>query len=130
VTWLGPLADVVPLWQAADLALVPSLAAEAFGLAAAEAMACATPALCSAVGGLPELVGELGETLLVAPDDPDALARGIARLLQWRRTDPSLGSRARERITGRFSLERMVSDTEEVLSRSARGAPPTSRARR
>lgn len=130
VTWLGPLADVAPLWQAADLALVPSLAAEAFGLAAAEAMACGTPALCSAVGGLPEVVGELGETLLVAPDDPDALARRIAHLLHWRRTDPWLGSRCRERVTSRFSLERMVLETEEALARSARGTPPTSRARR
>lgn len=120
VTWLGPVPDSAPLFQAADLALVPSLAAEAFGLAAAEAMACATPAICSAVGGLPEVVGELGETLLVPPDDPGALAGRIASLLDWRTNDPSLGSRCRERIASRFSLERMVSETEEALALLAR----------
>lgn len=124
VRWLGPLPDAAPLWQAADLALVPSVAAEAFGLAAAEAMACATPAICSSVGGLPEVVGELGEMLLVPPDDPGALARRIASLLDWRTSDPSLGVRCRDTIASRFSLERMVSATEEALAPLAGGRRP------
>jgi glycosyltransferase involved in cell wall biosynthesis len=59
------------LRQRAALAIVPSRAAETFGLAAAEAMAAGVPVVAAAVGALPELVDPDG---LVAPGDPDALA--------------------------------------------------------
>jgi glycosyltransferase involved in cell wall biosynthesis len=59
------------LRERAALALVPSLAAETFGLAAAEAMAAGVPVVANAVGALPELVDADG---LVTPGDPDALA--------------------------------------------------------
>jgi glycosyltransferase involved in cell wall biosynthesis len=64
------------LRERAALALVPSLAAETFGLAAAEAMAAGVPVVASAVGALPELVDADG---LVAPGDADALAAGARR---------------------------------------------------
>jgi glycosyltransferase involved in cell wall biosynthesis len=60
----------------AALALVPSRAAETFGLAAAEAMAAGVPVLASRVGALPELVPE---DALLAPGDADALAEEIPR---------------------------------------------------
>jgi glycosyltransferase involved in cell wall biosynthesis len=55
-------------------------------------------------GALPEVVGTDGETgLLVAPNDPGALAAGIARVLD----DPELGARlgaaGRERVLARFT---------------------------
>jgi glycosyltransferase involved in cell wall biosynthesis len=63
--------ELADLRARAALALVPSRAAETFGLAAAEAMAAGVPVVASAAGALPELVGSDG---LVAPDDADALA--------------------------------------------------------
>jgi glycosyltransferase involved in cell wall biosynthesis len=59
----------------AALAIVPSRAAETFGLAAAEAMAAGVPVVASATGALPELVGDAG---LVDPGDPGALAAAAA----------------------------------------------------
>ena len=64
----GELAD---LRARAALAIVPSRAAETFGLAAAEAMAAGVPVVANAVGALAELVDPGG---LVAPGDVDALA--------------------------------------------------------
>ena len=64
----GELAD---LRAGAALALVPSRAAETFGLAAAEAMAAGLPVVATAAGALPELVDGAG---LVAPGDAGALA--------------------------------------------------------
>jgi len=61
----------------AAVALVPSLSAETFGLAAAEAMAAGVPVAASRVGALPELVPE---PWLAAPGDPFDLARAIRRL--------------------------------------------------
>jgi glycosyltransferase involved in cell wall biosynthesis len=63
--------ELADLRARAALALVPSRAAETFGLAAAEAMAAGVPVVASATGALPELVGGDG---LVAPGDADALA--------------------------------------------------------
>jgi glycosyltransferase involved in cell wall biosynthesis len=63
--------ELAELRAKAALAIVPSRAAETFGLAAAEAMAAGVPVVASAVGALPELVGP---DAVVAPGDPEALA--------------------------------------------------------
>jgi glycosyltransferase involved in cell wall biosynthesis len=63
--------ELAELRANAALAVVPSRAAETFGLAAAEAMAAGVPVVATAVGALPELVDP---EALVAPGDPAALA--------------------------------------------------------
>jgi glycosyltransferase involved in cell wall biosynthesis len=70
-------AELARLRAGAAIALVPSRAAETFGLAAAEAMAAGVPVAASRVGALPELVDERG---LVPPGDAAALAEAIGRL--------------------------------------------------
>ena len=77
------------LYGQAEVAVVPSLY-EGFSLPAIEAMACGVAVVATTGGALPEVVGVDGETgLLVAPDDPGALAGAIARLLD----DPALRAR-------------------------------------
>ena len=56
VRFLGPVQKVEDFLQVADLFLLPS-AAESFGLAAAESLACGTPVVASRVGGVPEMMG-------------------------------------------------------------------------
>jgi glycosyltransferase involved in cell wall biosynthesis len=63
--------ELADLRARAALAIVPSRAAETFGLAAAEAMADGIPVVATAVGALPELVGAGG---VVALGDAEALA--------------------------------------------------------
>ena len=75
----------------AVLALVPSLSAETFGMAAAEAMAAGVPVVASRIGALPELVEE---SALVEPGDVSALAAAIERL--W--GDTAVVERGRARI--------------------------------
>jgi len=64
-------AELAELRDRAALAMVPSRAAETFGLAAAEAMAAGVPVVATATGALPELVDPAG---LAPPGDVDALA--------------------------------------------------------
>jgi glycosyltransferase involved in cell wall biosynthesis len=73
VRFAGRVADdeLARLRATAALAVVPSRAAETFGLAAAEAMAAGLPVVAAATGALGELVDPAG---LVTPGDPAALA--------------------------------------------------------
>lgn len=77
---LGRLSDeqLVEAYRAADVAVVPSVSLEGFGLVVPEAAACGTPSIVSAVGGLPEVVAPLDRSLIVAPGDVTALGHRIA----------------------------------------------------
>jgi glycosyltransferase involved in cell wall biosynthesis len=70
--------ELAKLRRAAVIGVVPSLSAETFGLAAAEAMAAGLPVAASRVGALPELVPD---DWLVFPGDPEALADAIRRVV-------------------------------------------------
>ena len=66
------------LLRSADVLVVPSRWDEPSGLTAAEGLATGLPVIASRVGGLPDVVGAAG--ILVAPDDPVALADALASL--------------------------------------------------
>ncbi len=89
----------------AEVAVVPSLY-EGFSLPAIEAMACGVALVATTGGALPEVVGDDGETgLLVAPDDPGALAQAIGRVLDDAELRRKLGAAGRERVLGRFTWQ-------------------------
>jgi glycosyltransferase involved in cell wall biosynthesis len=83
--------ELASLRAGAAIAVVPSLAGETFGLAAAEAMAAGLPVAASRVGALPEL---LDADALAPPGDAAALAAAITRQL----ADAEAGERARARV--------------------------------
>ena len=85
-----------PPYEELAVLVVPSRA-EPFGTVAAEAAAAGVPVVASRVGGLPEVVAD-GETgVLVAPEDPAALADAVGALLDDPQRRRALGARARER---------------------------------
>lgn len=110
---------MVELYSRATLAVVPSLY-EGFGLPAGEAMACGAPVVATETGGLPEVVGDHG--VLVEPNDPNALAKGIARLLEDPEKRSELSRRGRDRITSTFSWSRAAGEVLETY-RNALGEP-------
>jgi glycosyltransferase involved in cell wall biosynthesis len=121
VDFLGHRDDVPTLLAEADLFVLPSRS-EAFPNAVVEAMAAGLPVVASGVGGLLELV-ESGRTgVLVAPDDPRALADAIEDLVNDPSRARSLGDAARRTIAEHYSFERMVHAFED-LYRSL--LPPT-----
>lgn len=65
--------EVLVRWyQAADLVVVPSTSLEGFGLVVLESLACGTPVLASAVGGMAEILPPLDPGLLLPPGDVHA----------------------------------------------------------
>ncbi len=71
----GRLSDeeLIEAYRCADVAAVPSVAVEGFGLVVLEAAACGTPSIVSDVGGLPEAAAALDPSLVVAAGDTEAL---------------------------------------------------------
>jgi glycosyltransferase involved in cell wall biosynthesis len=84
VVFAGPVANAAlgPYYSAADVHSLPSYA-EGLPSVVLESLACGTPSVSAAVGGIPEVLGG-GAGLLVPPRDEGALAGAIADVLQGR----------------------------------------------
>jgi len=105
--------ELAGLYAEAQVAVVPSLY-EGFSLPAIEAMACGVPLVATTGGALPEVVGRDGDTgLLVPPDDPEALAAGIRRIMDDDALAARLGEGGRARVLGRFTWEATARGTAE-----------------
>ena len=94
-----PHGRLVHYYNAADLCVVPSFY-ESFGLVAAEAMACGTPVVATAVGGLPETVKDGLNGCLIRERRPETLAKTVNLLLDDTQLRGLLASRARESVAG------------------------------
>jgi glycosyltransferase involved in cell wall biosynthesis len=95
-----------------------------------EAMAAGLPCVCTDVGGCPELVAHGVTGYLVAPGDAQALADRIVELAGDEALRSSMGRAGRERIAGGYSVERLVSQVEQVLLRLLEAAGSSARGRR
>ncbi|WP_241505911.1 glycosyltransferase family 4 protein [Parahaliea mediterranea] len=92
--------QMVAYYAQAAVAVVPSVY-EGFGLPAGEAMACGVPVVSTDGGALPEVVGDAG--VIVPAKNVEALAAGIAGLLDDPERRARLGAAGRERILDKFS---------------------------
>lgn len=119
VALCGWHAEPRALLTAFDVCVFPSRS-EAFGLVVAEAMAAARPVIASAVGGVPEVVGD--QALLVPADDVNALADALHRLhedaLRRQRMGAALHQRWQERFSPPMFAQRLRAYTRDVT-----GAP-------
>jgi glycosyltransferase involved in cell wall biosynthesis len=106
------------VYRSAAVCVVPSRF-ENFPYAAVEAMACGRPLVAARVGGLAEIVREGEDGLLVAPEDPAALAGAVASLLGDAAARRRLGAAARARVEAAFAARvvaaRMAQRYAEVV---------------
>ncbi|EHC10223.1 glycosyltransferase family 4 protein [Fischerella thermalis] len=108
--------EILPsYYAAADVCVVPSHY-EPFGLVAIEAMASNTPVVASDVGGLQFTVVPEETGLLAPPQDEDAFAVAIDRILanpQWR---DQLGKAGRKRVESKFSWNGVATQLSELYT--------------
>lgn len=128
VRWLGQVQDVRPVLAASDVVVMPSLA-EGLGVAAIEAMAAGRAVVASRVGGLPELIDDGVQGLLVPPGDAAALAAALVRCLDDVALRERLGAAGRLRA-GSFSTLAMARGTEAVYERALAARRTRAAARR
>jgi glycosyltransferase involved in cell wall biosynthesis len=115
LVWPGHVPDMPSFLSALDVYVSPATT-EAFGMALIEAAAAGIPTVATRVGGVPEAILDGVTGLLVAPNDPSALAQAVVGLLDDRKTAEKLAHAARERATTEFSPERMIDRTLEVYA--------------
>lgn len=97
-----PRGELPALYRSAAVVAVPSRY-ETFPYACAEAMSCGRPVVAAAAGGLPELIADGGDGLLVPPDDHAALAAALGRLLGDAELRERLGREARATVERRLA---------------------------
>jgi glycosyltransferase involved in cell wall biosynthesis len=87
---------------------------EPFGMAVTEALACQKTVVASAVGGIPEIIEDGRSGLLVEPDDPNALADALLRVLGDDSLRASLAKAGHQRVRDSFGCELMGARYESV----------------
>ncbi|SEP21106.1 glycosyltransferase [Trujillonella endophytica] len=115
VDFTGARRDVGSLLATMDVFVLCSYTIECFPMALLEAMASSRPAVCTAVGGVPEMVDDGVTGYLVPPRDPEALADRLISLLRDEGARQAFGTAARVRVAREFTLERSVQEAERRL---------------
>lgn len=118
VLWINamvPVEEVVQLYSHAAVFTCPSIY-EPFGLINLEAMACETPVVASAVGGILEVVEDGATGYLVTPGRPDELAAALRRLLDDPQQGRALGRAGRRRVEEKFSWASVAERTERLYA--------------
>lgn len=113
---------LVDFYRAADVFVMPSRA-ETFGMVAAEAMACGTPVVAFAAGGLVDVIGDDEGGLLVAESDVASMAQAIRTLFDDPGAREALGRRAAARAAREFSLSRHTDETLKLYAEAIEAHP-------
>jgi glycosyltransferase involved in cell wall biosynthesis len=107
VPYLADPATVAAYYQAADV-YVHAARADTFPLAVLEALACGTPVVASAVGGIPEQVDDGRSGFLVPVGDASAMAERLGSVLRDQPLRDALGAEGIRQARRRFDFELQV----------------------
>lgn len=113
-------ASKVRFYQSIDILSVPTPYREPKGLYILEAMANGVPVVQPRLGSFPELVEATGGGLLVEPENPEDLARGLRTLVDDVAQRRELGRKGQEAIHRHFHADRMARATLDVYQKYVR----------
>jgi N-acetyl-alpha-D-glucosaminyl L-malate synthase BshA len=121
VIFLGKQNQVQDLLCCADVLLLPS-DIESFGLAALEGMACGVPAICSRVGGVPEVIRDGVEGFLVEPHNVQVMAARALEILTNPERQAEMSKAARDRALRQFCSKSIIPLYEDHYRRVLKNA--------
>jgi glycosyltransferase involved in cell wall biosynthesis len=113
VRLVGEIDCVPELLARSDVYVQPSRT-ESFSRVSVEALVCGRPVVCSDAGALAEVTGGAG--VLVTPGDPDALADGIARLLDDSEARERLIRRGQEHVVAHYDIAQVAERFGNLLA--------------
>ena len=119
VFFAGYQENVRQYYQAGDIFANPSSPTwvECLPLSVLEAMASGLPCIASRAGGVPEIISDQEDGLLVTPGAVDELRLAIRRLATDHEERKRMGALAREKVRKQFDLERCVDQLKAILLR-------------
>lgn len=109
-----PSEELPRVFGMADIFVLPSVTAEAFGIVILEAMASGIPVISTNVGGIPEIVGSSKSGLLIPPSNEDALKEAMENLLIDKKLRRELGENGRKAVEERYSWDVVARNVEET----------------
>lgn len=107
--------EINKVWQSIDIAVIPSIEPEPFGLVAVEAMMANKPVIGSNHGGLTEIIvhGETG--FLVEPSNDKSLFEAIQKLIENPNQRIEFGEMGYQRAVKEFSVEKYVTSFDSLF---------------
>lgn len=120
IRFIGRRDDAIAFTAACEVYVNPA-DVEGLPVTILEALDLGRPVVATSVGGVPSIISD-GETgVLVPPGDPQAIAEGLAWMLDHPKDAQRLGSAGKALVNAHFGLERMVRDTEAVYDEVLNG---------
>lgn len=112
---IGAINNAAQLLPSFDIYVCPSIK-EGFPYSILEAMAAGLPIVATNVGGIPEMITDQKEGILVKAKDVNALASSILKLINDKKNADKLASVAVKKVRENFSLEKMILETKKIYS--------------
>ncbi|MDH4079718.1 MAG: glycosyltransferase family 4 protein [Nitrospira sp.] len=104
VTLTGFQADIAPWFDSSRLMVLPSLWGEGCPTSILEGFAHGLPVIAYAVDGVPELIEDGSDGVLVPPQDSASMARAVVHMLEDPDLAASMGENGREKVGRSFTL--------------------------
>jgi glycosyltransferase involved in cell wall biosynthesis len=118
--------DALDIMHAADVVCLTS-AVEALPISVLEAMSVARAVIASSVGGLPEVIEDGENGILISPDRPADMALALVELARGPARAEALGRAGRARQQRSFSIEAMTRGYADLLANLNLAAAPAHR---
>ena len=106
-------------YQQSKVIVLPSITeSESFGIVLIEAMACKKPVIGSNIGGIPHVIDNNENGLLVPPKDPEALAKAIIKILKNPKLAKKMGENGYKKVKENFLWNKQIKKTKKIIEES------------
>jgi glycosyltransferase involved in cell wall biosynthesis len=112
VVFTGQRKDIATLLSLGDFFVLPSIEREGLGIALIEAMAAGLPVIGTRLGGIPEVIEDRVNGLLVAPGNAGELATAIEKLASDRSMKAKMGMNGKQLYELKFTADKMTWEIE------------------